>query len=368
MEQEKIHASKIPFNKNLPTALFIIRDDGGCGYYRCLQPAMFLRRSGLFNTITDMNTTTREHILQADIVIFQSTGTPESVEAFNFALENKKPVVVEVDDLLHLVSPNNPGYATWNPATLYVHRATYQMNLATAMTVSTPQLAREYFPFNKNIYVLPNYLNKEKWEQYQSKKKDGYIRIGWAGGNAHIDDLRLIAPVIKKVVHEYKDKVKFETMGMTKAELKGCFDLEEFDSTCPKCNYQGNYIAHPGESLDDYPLILATFGWDIALAPVVNTGFNNAKSDLKLKEYSAIGYPMVASRVTPYIEAQKSGCAVDLADSFEEWYNKIKTLIDDAALREERFRQNKEWVSQYWIDYNVKRYAETYLQIININK
>lgn len=366
--QEKesvIDIRKQKFNKDIPTVLYIIRDEGGCGFYRCLQPAMSLRRRGLMNTITDLRNTTPEHIMQADVVVFQELGSTISLEAFNFAQSKGKITIVEIDDYLHVVSPRNPGYEAWNPSTLYIHRFIQQLQRANAVTVSTPQLAREYFPYNQNIFVLPNYLNEEKWSNNQSKNKDGHLRIGWAGGNAHIDDLRLIAKPIERIIREYKNKVKFENMGMTKGELSGVFNLEEFNAVCPNCNYQGETMTHNAETLDNYPMMLAMKGWDIALAPIVDNAFNSAKSDLKIKEYAATGYPIIASKVTPYIEAQEAGANILLAKSFDEWYNNIKMLIEDHELRRKMVKDNKEWVSKYWIDDNIYKYFDVYTQVIN---
>ena len=358
--------NKEQFNKKLPTVLYIVRDEGGCGFFRCYQPAKFLRRHGLMNTITDMHTTTPEHIMQADIIVFQALGTLKSVEAMNFAKSKGKKVVIEIDDFLHVVSPNNiGGYPFWNPGGLGLHRFTEQLKKADALTVATPQLAREYFPHNPNIYVLPNYLDQEKWDNPLTKKEDGYLRIGWAGGNAHIDDIKMIAPVMEKIIRKYKGKVKFENMGLTKGELTSVFKLEEFDHVCPKCDYQGDAKTFAAESLDNYPLMLATHGWDIAIAPVVNTAFNSAKSDLKLKEYSATGYPTVASMVTPYIEAKELGCNVLLAKDFKSWYNYIVELIEKPDLRRKMIKENKEWVSNYYIDQNIKHHYDVYMKILN---
>lgn len=362
--------AEVKFNKDLPTALFVVRDKGGCGYYRCYQPASFLRTRGLMNTIVDFKETTPEHIMQADIVIFQEAGSPKSIEAMKFAKDNKKPVVIEMDDEVRTISPHNiGGYGAWNPGTLYIYRFIQQIIAADAVIVSTPQLAREYFPYNSKIFVLPNFLNENKWSNNLTKKQDGYIRIGWAGGNAHLDDLRLISKVIEKIVKEYKGKVKFETMGMVKHELGDTFSaLEEFHDTCPKCNYQGESITWTGESLENYPMVLASHGWDIAVAPIVNTSFNCAKSDLKLKEYSATGFPIVASAVTPYIEAAENGCDVLLAKTFNEWYNYIKELIDNPDRRKQMVDNNKNWVSKKWIGDNIVLYHEAFMQIINKTK
>ena len=363
-EKENIDPVNAKFNPKLKTVLFVLRDTSGCGFYRCLQPALALRRRGLMNTITDVQNTTREHIMQADLVVIQSPGAITLMQALNFALEQKKPVIVEIDDFLHSISPYNPGYEAWRPETLYLHRFVEACKRAQAMTVSTPQLAREYGVFNKNIYVLPNYLNEDKWTLNQTKQQDGIVRIGWAGGNAHIQDLEMVVPVIQKIIKEYKGKVKFESMGLLKQELKAAFPLVEYHDKCPSCGFQGECVTHAGEHLDNYPQVLASHGWDIAIAPVVNNAFNNCKSDLKLKEYSAVGFPTVASSVTPYEEAKDLGCDVLLAKNFEEWYNNIKTLIDNPEKRTAMVRKNSEWIKSQWIDENATKYFEVYSRTI----
>lgn len=361
MEEEK----KLKMNPALKTILYVIRDKGGCGYYRCFQPALKMRQFSLMNTITDVGIAKKEHIDQADIVVFQEVGSTQNTKSYQYALKSGKAVVVEVDDLLHMVSPNNPGYASWNPGTLFVQRSVEKMKKAHAMTVTTPQLARDYAPFNDNIYVIPNYLSEQRWDMPVTRKNDGIIRIGWAGGNSHLDDLKLVAPVIEKIVKEYEGKVKFETMGMLEKEFKGTFrNLDKFAHHCPKCDYHGDVEFRPGESLENYQQILATFGWNIALAPIVNTAFNCAKSDLKLKEYAALGVAPIASRVTPYIEAQKDGCNVLLAETFDEWYNAIKELIDNPEKRAKIVEENNIWKENNWIAKNIKKQSDIYHQII----
>lgn len=345
--------------------LYVVRDDGGCGFFRCIQPATFLNRAGLAKAIHVMQNPTREQVLNADLVIMQNTGPVEASNLCTFMLENKIPFITEYDDFVHHVSPHNlGGYLAWNPGNLFLHRSMESTKKAVAMTVSTNQLAREYFPYNPNIYIVPNYLDKEKWDNPIIKRNDGKIRIGWAGGNAHADDLRMISKVLDKIIKEYKGKVIFETMGMTRQELAGVFPMEAHNDICPSCGFEGELHHYPGESLQDYPLVLASKGWDIAVAPVINNSFGNCKSDLKVKEYAALGIPIVASPVIPYKEAAQSNAQILFAESFEEWYNSIKDLIENQIKREQIIKANREWVSQFWIQDNIGKIFEIYKQII----
>lgn len=346
--------------------LFVARDDGGCGFFRCEQPAHFITRSGLANAVSVLRTPSPEQLLNADLVIMQESGSTNSASLVQFMLKNNIPFITEFDDFIHHVSPRNEaGYGAWNPATLFLHRATEMMRTGVGMTVSTPQLAREYFPYNKFVYVLPNYLDKEKWDNPIVKRTDDKIRIGWCGGNAHADDLKMIAPVLDKIVKEYNGKVIFETMGMTRHELAGVFPMKTFDEVCPSCGYEGELHHFPGEALENYPLVLSSKGWDIAVAPVINNSFGNCKSDLKIKEYAAAGIATVASPVVPYKEAYEDGAKILLAETFDDWYKALKLLIDDAEKRASLSRENKEWVEKWWIQDNVGKILNIYKQIVS---
>jgi len=352
-------------NKKIPKILFIMRDDGGCGFFRCIQPANFIKRMGLANTEVVLRNPTKEQLLFSDLVVIQDTGSPTGTASAQFLIKNKIPYIAEFDDFIHHVSPNNiHGYPAWNPSTLYIHRAMEMARSAFAITVSTPQLAREYFPYNPTVYIIPNYLDKEKWNNPIIKRQDNKIRIGWMGGNAHADDLKMISNVLNKIIKESKGKVIFETMGMTKQELSGVFPFKDFSAVCPHCGYEGDVHNFPGESQNDYPFILTSKGWDIALAPVINNAFGNSKSDLKIKEYAAAGIPIIASPITPYKESADNGVDIVFANDFNEWYNEINGLIKNVKRREDMARKNKEWAKKNWIQDNTKNIFEVYKQVL----
>ena len=352
----------------LPKIVFVARDDGGCGQFRIRQPAEFIRRMGLAEVKVFQNIVPEAELLWANLVVMQEMGSTNAGHIVSILLKNKIPFISEFDDFIQHVSPNNIGGAgAWNPGNLFIHRAMEQARRSSALTVSTNQLAREYFPYNNLIYVVPNYLDKDLWDVPIARKNDGKIRIGWCGGNAHGDDLHMVSKVIERIVKEYDGKVVFETMGMARQELNGVFAMKDFPEVCPKCNYEGEIHHFLGESFKDYPLVLASKGWDLAIAPVIDNGFGNAKSDLKIKEATAVGLPIVASSVVPYREAVDNGAEVLLATTYNEWYNSIKELIENPGKREAIAKSNREWIKQYWIQDNAKNIFRVYEQIIAVN-
>ncbi len=54
--------------------IFIARDSGGCGYFRCEQPSKFLERSGLAHSKYFLVDCPKEELLNADLVIMQNSG------------------------------------------------------------------------------------------------------------------------------------------------------------------------------------------------------------------------------------------------------------------------------------------------------
>lgn len=349
-----------------PNILFVARDDGGCGFYRCEQPAAFLTRAGLANAKSVLKHPREQDLLAADLVVLQEMGNVEAMNIVSFLEKHNIPFLVEFDDYIHHISPHNDGgYIAWNPATLYVYRSMEMMKRAWGVTVATEQLAREYFPYNNFIYVVPNYLDKQVWEVPTMKRPDGKIRIGWAGGNAHADDLRMVSKVIERLTKEYDGKVVFETIGMTRRELTGVFSIPPTPGdACAHCGHEGHLHHFPGEAYQNYPQVVGSRGWDIAIAPVIDNGFGNAKSDLKVKEYAALGLPIVASNVRPYRDAKKDGASVMLADSYEDWYSQLKGLIETDVAREKLGKQNKEWSQQNWIQDRIPGIFQVYQEVL----
>ncbi len=60
--------------------------------------------------------------------------------------------------------PDNPGRTFWESVGGMTTRAMHCMSLCDAVTVSTSRLQREYSFYNRKIHTLPNYIDRELWE------------------------------------------------------------------------------------------------------------------------------------------------------------------------------------------------------------
>ncbi len=126
-------------------------------------------------------------------------------------------------------------------------------------------------------------------------------RVGWAGTANEVGELELIADVIKALANE----VHWVVFG-----------------ACPKQLRPFVHELHRAVSADAYPQKLASLNLDLALAPLEDTLFNRCKSDLRLLEYGACGYPVICSD----IEGYRNKLPIKRVDNrYESWVEAIRT-------------------------------------------
>jgi glycosyltransferase involved in cell wall biosynthesis len=68
------------------------------------------------------------------------------------------------------------------------------LRLADWVTTTTNIFADEIRKLNKNVFVIPNAMNREEgmWTSEGSPDPNGKVRIGWIGGSSHLHDLKKI--------------------------------------------------------------------------------------------------------------------------------------------------------------------------------
>ena len=188
--------------------------------------------------------------------------------------------------------------------------------------VTHERLHRDVIEINKNCYILPNAI--PKFDQFLVKKiPDDYVRLFWAGGVTHRKDLELLRRALKLIK---RDGVKLIMGGYEdNPEWKEMAKIFTTDSTY---NTQVIRSQPPTTYYTVYSLC------DISLIPLVQSKFNEHKSNLKILEAANIEAPVVVSRVHPYVGFPDS--IVSYVDSHRPWYSQITKLIKDPILRKEQ--------------------------------
>jgi len=188
------------------------------------------------------------------------------------------------------------------------------------LVVSTKHLAETYRHLIKDIVVLPNRLEQEKWLTLRSQKRtSAKPRIGWAGGTTHQGDLLLLEEIVEKT----RDEADWVFFGMCPAEIRPL--LKEY---------------HPIVEFESYPAYLASLNLDIAVAPLAATPFNRGKSNLRLLEYGILGIPVVCTDIEPYHDSP----ACRVPNTPQAWIAALRARIHDADARESEGKQLRQWV------------------------
>ncbi len=306
--------------------LFIPRDNKGCGFYRMMVPANEIKKQDLANVVVNFGWDWKL-VEWAHIVIVQRMSDIEAYESFDQAHSLGKKIIFEIDDYVNAISPTNPSFDFWSPFGPNYGRCLKIMQKADAVTVTTDRLKNEYALWNPHIEALGNYLDKHlwdvpawtatHWDNYYKKKNDGIIRIGWSGAASHYEDLQLVEDVLTKICQKYKN-VHLCLIGYHGETKKGpnlFQDIPTVSSLCSNCKNGGQLEKIPGIELLYYPSKLKECAFDIGIAPLIETGFNQCKSDIKVKEYAALGIPVIATRMKPYSLSVNEGYTGFLANT-----------------------------------------------------
>jgi len=105
-------------------------------------------------------------------------------------------------------------------------------------------------------------------------------------------------------------------------------------------------------------LIPAESEFDIGLAPLRDTAFNRARSNVKLKEYAAAGAMWLASPVGPYVGMGEEQGGLLVGD--DEWLPVLETLVVDADRRRALTDRARAWVRGQTIAAAAARWQAAY--------
>ncbi|WP_081798201.1 glycosyltransferase [Pseudomonas sp. RL] len=290
-----------------PVVLAHNADATGCGQYRVIQPHNALKEAGLIDgqlassylTVTELERYNPDSIILQRQIGETHYELMRRMKRFSRALK-----VFELDDYI----PNLPVKS--------VHRAAMPKDIVKSLrraltcvdrfVVSTEPLAEAFAKMHGEIQVVKNSLDPRWWKGLSSERRvSSRPRVGWAGGSSHTGDLEMIADVVKELASE----VEWVFFGMCPDKLRPY--VHEF---------------HPGIAIEQYPAALARMNLDLALAPVEQNLFNECKSNLRLLEYGACGFPVVCSDLICY---QGDLPVTRVRNRFKDWVDAIRMHLAD---------------------------------------
>ena len=124
-------------------------------------------------------------------------------------------------------------------------------------------------------------------------------------------------------------------------------------------SYQKQLVSHDFLDWTALPALVAEM--DINLAPLVDTVFNRAKSEIKWLEAALVGVPTIASDLGSFSEAIKQEqTGILVAD--ELWYEKLKDLVSDKTQSKDLGSQAK---SQVMMEYQTMHHKDELVEVIH---
>jgi len=298
-----------PFvSRTLPSVLGLPINVGAVGHYRVAQPFNELEAAGWIEGRLNYG---MPHVialerLQPDTVIFQCRYSDDSVEEFATAKRfSNARRIYELDDYIIDV-PKKNAHARNLPTNMR-ERVSRGIAMCDRVVVSTAPLAEALSSMHRDIRVVPNMLAASLWAGLSSQRQtSARPRVGWAGGTSHRGDLELLADVVKALAGE----VDWVFFGMCPEALRPY--VKEFHTTV---------------ALGSYPQKLASLNLDLALAPLEINLFNDCKSNLRLLEYGACGFPVICTDTKAY--RGYLPCTRVRRNTTKEWLDAIRMHLAD---------------------------------------
>ncbi len=275
-----------------------------------------------------------------DIVFLQKEVLPQAyplIEEFIKKLNRK--LVFDFDDAIFLLPPKRKSL-------LYNFRCKNSIPRILTMSdyvIAGNQYLKQYaLRFNGNVEVIPTSIDTETYFVNKKKKKDK-INIGWIGSRSTIFYLDRLGNVLRALAKRYN--ICLTVIGTGDYRVDGV-----------------ETVTRPWR-LEREISDLQCF--DIGIAPLNNDDWALGKCGCKVIQYMGVGIPTVASPVGIHEKIINDGVNGFLADSDEEWIEKLSQLIENEALRQKfGFMGRKTVEERYSVKVNGPKLLEI-LQKVN---
>ena len=210
------------------------------------------------------------------------------------------------------------------------------------MTTTNERLAQVYRDAGvERVQAIENHLGRE--DLAIPRRRHQGIVIGITAAGEHEDDLRKmrIGETLQALLNAH-DGVRVVAIG---ADLK----LRDHRYTHVRKVPIGDLLATESE-------------FDVGLAPLRDTPFNRARSDVKLKEYAAAGAMWLASPVGPYVGLGEREGGLLVADG--DWLATLSGLVQDHERRLELTRSARAWAARKTIEHGADAWQRAFRSAI----
>jgi processive 1,2-diacylglycerol beta-glucosyltransferase len=334
---------------------FVVQQKSGIAYHRLVTPMEFMQwdetdSSEMLWIVND------EHKIDGDILLYSKFiwTTPDQLKAIK---AKGTKIVVDVDDSWDL-PPLHPFYDVWKQRE-NAQKVIENIKIADLVICTTLKLQDKIRQYNKNTVVIPNAL-PFGYENYVPKpiahEKMTFIYVG---GSSHLLDIEMLKGKFKKIGGEpfIKNNAEFVLAGYEATSVPRYLSKEDFDNKKPTMvpvrdvwekmtsifAETRSYRILPSTDLEKY--IDYYDQADVALIPLVNSDWNNHKSELKIIEAGCKGIPVICSKVLPYSTLYgKEG--IMWVETPDDWIKHIRYCVKNPNFVKDMGQKMSEWVKE----------------------
>lgn len=314
----------------------------GCGFYRIVLPFEQLKAHGW--DVRWQAGTPPPEVGKYKLVVAERLDNPQVMGLWR-RMRQRHRLVYEIDDDVWNVDPANAGaHKVYSRLSVQdvVENCCAVADMITVTTQPLAELVRTRTG-NQNVKVIPNYIPESVLAIQRPRQKN--ITIGWTGGASHTWDVAMIARPVRAVMNA-NPSLRLHIVG------------SDFRPTVG--HLHARFTNWEPDPRDYYPRL----DFDIGLAPIAPTAFNESKSYLKALEYGALGIPVIASDFGPYQEYVVDGVTGFLVKTAKQWRERIRELVADESLRETMGAKARELAAQHTIEGNWHRWADAYQEVL----
>lgn len=220
------------------------------------------------------------------------------------------PMVFDFDDAVFVAykSPSN-GYLSYLK---FPGKTATICRLSTHVIAGNQYLADYALKENRNVTIIPTTIDTETYLPPVRDVEPETLTIGWSGSFSTVQHLDTIRGVLQELVKT--EKFKLRVIGTPEYDLPGV---------------ETEAIQWRSDSeIEDLQKI------DIGLMPLPDEDWSRGKCGLKALQYMALGIPTICSPVGVNSTIIQDGENGYLADSKDEWIEKLKLLLHSPELRQ----------------------------------
>lgn len=253
-------------------------------------------------------------IAKAQIVFIHRETFPVGGAFFEFIISKwmRKKIIYDFDDAIwNLDSSDENKNMSWmkNPG-----KTKKIIQYATTVFAGNQYLAEYASQYNLNTIIVPTTIDTNYHKKHMVKQNSS-ICIGWTGSKTTIPHFETIIPVLLELKNKYGNLISFRVIG------DSSFSYNEL-------NIKG-ITWNINSEIEDLSYI------DIGLMPLPDDEWTKGKCGFKGLQYMALSIPTIMSPVGVNKTIINNGKNGYLANSNDEWIEKISALIDSETLRKE---------------------------------